>query len=401
MRKTFISMTMAAFLCVSTLSGCQKMPEASDNQDFPHAQGALEQQVADIAGENAGQTPQQSGGFYEGTIGTMDNKIHISAQIPAIPANVYQITLVPNEGLDKGALRAFLDSPGGNIEDTSQELLDGIEKSDYDNTHGDVERMYYSNFGDHSALRLTDGEKEASFTNHTSVGYVDPKLRDTYYENIYTSTKDDATTTIIPVGQPDTGTGFPVKEAEQILLDRLETLGITEIVLNRIIFIEGNGYSYYELDFVPSYEEISVISEVGWQAFGEIYPNGSAIVTPEGVAYLNLRNFCGKAASRKPVTVLSFDQVEKILEQYLDSNMIQADERITLNNIKLEYYPVPNLSPTEGEIEYRSELELIPVWHIYMPLDDFIDMDYQGDGPDEVLHNIWINAVTGEIEGVR
>lgn len=401
MRKKFISMTMAAFLCISTLSGCQKMPEASDDQDIPHAQGAIEQQVADIAGENTGQTQQQAGGFYEGTIGTTDNKIHISAQIPVIPASVYQITLVPNEGLDKGALRAFLDSPGGNIEDTSQELLDEIEKSDYDNTQGDVERMYYSKFGDHSALRLTDGERTASFTNHTSAGYVDPGLRDTYYENIFTSTKDDTITTIIPADQLDTGTDFSVKEAEEILMNKLRTLGITEIVLNRIILTEGNGYSFYELDFTPSYEGIAMISEVGWRAFGEIYPDGSAMVTPEGVAWLNLRDFCGKTAGREPVTVLSFEQVEKILEQYLDSKMIRADERITLNNIKLEYYPVPNLSPAEGEIEYRSELELIPVWHIYMPLDEFIDMSYQGDEPDEVLHNIWINAVTGEIEGIR
>ena len=141
MRKTFISMTMAAFLCISTLSGCQKMPEPSDDQDIPHAQGALEQQVADIAGENTGETQQQSGGFYEGTIGTTDNKMHISAQIPAIPANVYQITLVPDDGLDKDTLTAFLDSPSGNIVDTSQELLDEIEQSDYDNNHGDVERM--------------------------------------------------------------------------------------------------------------------------------------------------------------------------------------------------------------------------------------------------------------------
>ena len=203
MRKTFISMTMAAFLCISTLSGCQKMPEASDDQDIPHAQSALEQQVADIAGENTGVTPQQSGGFYEGTIGTTDNKMHISAQIPAIPANVYQITLVPNEGLDKGALRAFLDSPGGNIEDTSQELLDEIEKSEYNNLHGENgETCSYSVFGDHSALQLTDGERDASFARHTSANYIDYGMRDTYLANVKTSTT-------IPVDQPDTGAVFP------------------------------------------------------------------------------------------------------------------------------------------------------------------------------------------------
>lgn len=400
MRKTIISMAMAAFFCISALSGCQKEPEASDDRDIPHAQGALEQQVADIAGENTGQTQQQSGGFYEGTIGTTDNKMHISAQIPAVPENVYQITLVPDEDLDMGALTAFLDSPGGNIEDTSQELLDEIEKSDYENTHGDIDRLYYSKFGDHSALRFTDGEREASLAGHTSVGYVDHGLRDAYFGNIHTSTADAAVWTIIPVGQPDAEMGFSVKEAEQILLRRLEPLDITEIVLNRIIFVEGNGYGYYELFFAPSCEGMAMISEVGSWTFGEIYPEGFAMVTPEGVAEMRLSNFCGKAASRKPVTVLSFEQVDKILEQYLDNNLIQADEQLILNNVKLEYYPVPNRSPAEGEIEYRPELELIPVWHIYMPLDDYVDTICQGDGLDEVHYNIVINAVTGEIEKV-
>lgn len=122
-----------------------------------------------------------------------------------------------------------------------------------------------------------------------------------------------------------------------------------------------------------------------------------------GVADLQLFDFCGKVADRKPAKVLSFEQVEKILEQYLDNHMIQADERLVLNNIKLEYYPVPNPSPEAG-IEYRPELELIPVWHIYMPLDDYVDMigqATQDDGLEDALYNIWINAVTGEIEQVR
>lgn len=409
MRKK-ISMTMAAVLCVMALSGCQKAPEASDDQEIPHARGALEQEVARIAGENTEETPQegtpqQPGGVYEGTIGTTDNKMHISAQIPAIPANVYQITLVPNENLDMDALTALLDSQGGQVEDTSQEMLEEIQQSEYSNLHSeDGEACYYSVFGDHSGMRLTNGGKEALFSRHTYAGYLDSELRDTYYEYVNASSKDEIKTTFIPVDQADGadgGTGFSVREAEQILLDKLEPLGITEIVLSRITRTEGSGHSYYELQFVPSYEGTAVISEVVWSTFGEIYPNGFAIVTPEGVADLQLFDFCGKTAGQEPVTVLSFEQVEKILEQYLDNRMIQADERLVLNNIKLEYYPVPNPSPEAG-IEYRPELELIPVWHIYMTLDDYMEfMESHDFEPEDALYNIWINAVTGEIEQVR
>ncbi|MDE6220057.1 MAG: hypothetical protein K2G51_06475 [Lachnospiraceae bacterium] len=397
MRKKILSMTGAAILCVAALSGCQKAPaEVSDDNDVMHAQSALDGQIADIAEENTVESPvQQSGGAYDGTLGTTDNKIHISAQIPAIPENVYRITLKPDEDLDMDALTAFLGSPGGDIEDTSQALLDEIEESEYNNTHSDDgEAARYSLFGDHSALGLTDGEREASFSRHTSAGYIEYDLRDTYLPNAQT-------VTFIPVGQPDTGADFSVKEAEQILWDKLGTLGITEIAFEKIESCEGNGYHYYQFDFVPSYEGIAVIQEPGsGYGLGELYPWGSACVTPEGVAMLSLMDFCGKAAAREPVTVLSFEQVEKILEQYLDSNMIQGDERITLQNIALEYYPVPNLSPAERDIEYKPELELIPVWHIYMSLGDYVEAIAQIDGLDDVHYNICINAVTGEIERI-
>ena len=119
MRKNILFMTMAVVLCVSALSGCQKAPETSESNGIEHAQGAIDQQISDIAAETPG---QQSAGIYEGTIGTTDSKMNISAQIPAIPENVYQITLRPNDNLDMDRLTAFLDSASGNIVDTSEEL---------------------------------------------------------------------------------------------------------------------------------------------------------------------------------------------------------------------------------------------------------------------------------------
>lgn len=385
-------MTTAVIFCITALSGCQKAPEASDDQDIPHAQSVLEQQINDIAGENTEGGPgQQTGGVYERILGTTDNKIHINAQIPDVPANVYRITLKPNEALDMDALTAFLDSAGGNPEDTSQALSEEIEKSEYDNTHGD-EPVFYSLFGDHSALQLTDGERKASFARHTSADYLAPVLRDTYFANAQTST-------IIPLDRQDTGSDFSVKEAEQILYNKLGALGITEIAFHEIELYEGNGYRFYNFGFVPSYEGISLIHELGGgYSFGEVYPFGYASITPEGAAILNLADFCGRVAAKEPVSILSFEQIEKILEQYLDSGRIQGNEQLTLNNIKLEYYPIPNPAPAKGEIEYKSELELIPIWHIYMSLDDYVESRYQGDGLDDALYNICINAVTGEIE---
>ena len=74
----------------------------------------------------------------------------------------------------------------------------------------------------------------------------------------------------------------------------------------------------------------------------------------------------------------------------LDSGIIDADENMTYDRVELNYYPVPNPSPKPDEIEYKTELELIPIWRIYMPLDEYVSGAYNGTSA------ICINAVTGE-----
>ena len=64
---------------------------------------------------------------------------------------------------------------------------------------------------------------------------------------------------------------------------------------------------------------------------------------------------------------------------------------MTYNRAELKYYPVPNPAPTPHEIEYKPELVLIPIWHIYMPLDEYVEGLYEGPS------TICINAITGEL----
>ena len=393
MRKNILSMTMAVILCVLALSGCQKAPVATESNGIQYAQSALEQQISDIAEETSGQQSdggleralQQSGGVFEGAIGTTDNKMYINAQIPAAPANVYQITLKPNDGLDKDTLTVFLDSVSGNIEDTSEELSKEMEAAEIANTTGD-EPAFYSLFGDHSALRLSDGNKTAEFARHTCAYYVDKDLREKCF-GIYGG---DTTETLITPDKMGDG-NFSAEGAKEILLEKLGAVGVSEIAFTRIYYNEGSDYSYYELSFLPAYDGIEV--DIGYNVYslGQVWPNGYAFVTGDGVAELNLMNFCGKAVDKEPVEIISFEQVVKILEQYLDSGMIEADGTMTYNRVELKYYPVPNPSPTPHEIEYKSELVLIPIWHIYMPLDEYVEGLYEGPSA------ICINAITGEL----
>lgn len=405
MRKT-VCLTIAAVFCAVALTGCQKAPDAAEGNGILHAQGDMERQVQDIAGaddrgqtqaDDRGQTQAEAGtqpqaaGRYQGTVGTGGNVININAEIPPVPDNLSVITLKPDDGLDMDALRTFLDSESGAVEDTSQELLREIEENDKENAtlqeNGD--RFLYSKFGDHSALRLGDGKKEASFSNHTGAYYVDHDLLEKCH-GIYGG---DYSETLITQDQMGEGV-FSAERAKEILLDKLGAVGVGDIAMKKIYYTEGDGYSYYEMQFVPVYDGIVVDIGSNSYTLGQVWPNGWAFVSEEGVAEVNLMFFCGKAAEKEPVTAISFEQVLKILEQYLDNGMIASDGTITYDRVELNYYPVPNPAPDPDAIEYKSELTLTPIWHIYMPIDEYVDGGY-GDavGPSHIC----VNAVTGEL----
>ena len=188
---------------------------------------------------------------------------------------------------------------------------------------------------------------------------------------------------------------FSADRAGEILLDKLKVLGVDELDFQKIYYYEGGGYSFYQMEFLPVYDGIAVSIGADSYALGQVWPNGYANVFQEGVAEVHLVNFCGRAAAKEPVTVISFEQVLEILELYLDNGMLKSDGRIVYDRVELNYYPIPNPAPALDGIEYKPELVLTPVWHIYMPLDEYVEGDY-GDavGPTHIC----VNAVTGELE---
>jgi len=389
---------MAAMLCMFGLTGCQKAPDAVEKNGIMHAQGDMEKQVQGIAAEGsqeqtqAGDGLDKEAGQYQGTVGTGDNIININAEIPALPDQLYIITMKPDEGLDKDILLAFLGSESGSVEDTSQELLQEIEESDRYNSTPDEngERFLYSKFGDHSANRLGDGKKEASFSHHTSAYFVDYGLREKYFD-VYSKVAEE---TLISQEGMDEGS-FSANKAREMLLDKLKAVGVSGLAFQKIYYIEGRDCSFYQMEFVPTYDGIAVDIGADSYALGQVSPDGYAIVSGEGVAEVTLTNFCGRVTNKEPVTVISFEQVLEILEQYLDSGILVSDGTIIYDRVELNYYPVPNSAPALDEIEYKPELVLTPIWHIYMPLDEYVEGDY-GDAVGPI--HICVNAVTGELE---
>ena len=399
-------------LCVFGLQGCQKAPEASDSGGISHAQGETDRQVQEILeGEapSVGETAPESGslqggapsagetapagGFYEGVIGTGENRLAISARIPQIPGALYRITLGINEKMDEDTVLDLLDSREGSIRDTSREFLANLGEIDRNNTSG-PEKVLYSLFGDHSAIARKDGKREASVSRGTCAYYKDYALYDRFFE-IETKVRAREDLQVSPE-EMDEG-DFSADDAAGILMDKLKSVGIGEISLGEVLKYEDAHGCCYEFAFTPSYDGIGIVYEKMSTSFGEIDPKGFALIFEEGAAEISLTDFCGQIRSREEAEIISFDQAVRLLGQYLDGGVIRSKGQNVLNTVKLEYYPLPNPSPKPDEIEYREELELVPVWHIYTPLGEYLEGLWAGEYEDGVS-NILVNAVTGELE---
>ncbi len=184
-----------------------------------------------------------------------------------------------------------------------------------------------------------------------------------------------------------------VARAREILLEKLAVLGIKEMNIYQAWYYEEDGAAFYDVDFVPSYEGISVAYEFGMTSYGEIHPYGKAWINADGVAFVNLVDFLGKTVEQEDAgKILAFSQVTDILEKYLENETLCGYSQAALTQVELVYYP-----------DYSEpELSLIPAWHIYVPLKEKIDSIDRGEvwkdaWEKEAVWNIYMDAVTGEL----
>jgi len=420
MKKRWMSVLSVLAMGACLLTGCQQAPEITESGDIPHAKSNVEQAVENVAARGEEGTPDggipqgeggtavggaagalaEQGGFYDQLIGTQENGIWVYAEVPAVAEKISRLTLTARDDLDVDTMKAFLGSQNGKAQDITQQFLaereaelnaprvkvdagDGIEES-Y------TEIM--THFGDESTFAFFDGERRAAFNWNTSASFQDEKLRERYFE--IASQSQEAKELDGDGGNE--GAAFTMAQAEGLLMEKLGTLGITEIDYEKIYYYEHGGEGCYEMYFKPRFEGISLAREFGSNTREEIIPEASALLTKDGVAEVNLWNALGKIRERKDMgKVLSFSQVEDILKKYLEGNVLTGCSAAKLTEAELVYYPLYQ--------EQASELELIPSWHIYVPLDRALDGLEAGDPAyTELMEgdgawNIYLDAVTGEL----
>jgi len=393
MKKKFLSVLIAGALGICVLTGCQKAPEASADSGVYHAKSSLEGEVENIVAKEpdtntAGTDKPESGGSYDALVGTEENGIWICAEVPTEPQTARTLTLQKRDDWDTEKLKELLDSENGNIQDITEEHLAQWEKelSEMNEEDKPVEWM---NFGDDSLMILSDGQKEACFARNTSVSYVDEILK----KNC--DAIDKKAPEIDVIRDSETAPAqFPVSHAKDILLEKLAVLDITEIHISRALYYELDGTAFYELTFTPSYEAIGVASEFGQIVLGEVQPRGTAWITEDGIAMMNLEDYCGKITEQSENgKILTFSQVTDILGKYLENNTFCGNPKAKLTQAEIVYYPTLR----------ESELILTPAWNICIPLNERIDAMESGDNAwqqaveNGAAWNIYLDAVTGEL----
>ncbi len=381
MRNKVLGLVVVTMLMVVSVCGCQKAPESSANGDILHAKDSVEDEVAAIVNESESEMENDMQAINS-VIGTGDNVIRIQAQMPDVPQDVYNMVLGENDTLTKDVLKEFLRSETGNIKDLSEEAQREMEQSKADNEQGE-ERAVFSVFGNAPIYKLSDEQKTASFSYGTGAYYQDELL----YEkcaSIYKSADETV------LEEADSETVY--MEAEKILSAKLSQTGMAEIDIYKITQYQYESVTFYEIEFTPSYQGMGVIHEFGSITSGEIFPSGKAWICEESIVTLSLNACLGKAETQEKCgTVLSWSQIEKILETHLNSGKISGSNKAVLTEVEFLYYPIFK--------EDENKLELVPVWHIYTPMSAWMENEELAEAfvANGSSWSICVNAVSGEI----
>ena len=382
MRNKVAGLAVVMVLMSVSVFGCQKAPENSADGDIFHAKDSVEQEVDAVVNEYGGETENDTGDI-DSIIGIKNqNAIRIRAQAPDVPQNVYHMVLSENEALTKDILTEFLESETGDITDLSEEAQIRLEQSEAENERAE-ERAVFSAFGSAPVYEFSDGQKTAVFSNGTGAYYQNDLL----YEKCASIYKSAGETVLSEADHIN-----DYREAEKILLAKLTKVGVTEIEIYRITQYQKENFTFYEIEFTPSYEGVGVAHEYGSIAAGEIFPSGKAWICEKSIAVLSLDACLGKVETREQCgNVLSWGQIEKILETYVNSGQIKGNGQAVLTEVEFVYYPIYK--------EDENKLELVPVWHIYTPMSLWMENEELAEAfaANGSTWNICVNAVSGEI----
>lgn len=387
MRKEWIIGVL--FVTLFCLGGCQSAPQASSDQDIFRAQEPEESMVQSIVdGLEDGGEGSMAGDMVDLVLGEGDHAMHIESVFPTVSEAPGILIMQADSSLDEERLKTFLE-PQGEVRNTTQEFLEEVEaekqraidaaaKAGEENPEGVV--VSAASIGDTGySIRLTDGNRTVICAHHFFVSYKDAALEEKCREILGKCEEE------LDGGE---GSSFSVQAAEDMLVRKLSLIGITEVSFCETHAYEADGICLYELRFVPSFGGIGVKEPVSGSV-EEITPLGYAWVSTEGVAWIDLEQYCMQEAEREAGQTFGFDRLTEILEVYLEKGDIPCNKDVPYTKLEFIYYPVLK----------EGRLYLVPAWNIGIPLSVYVD-EFCVEYPD-ICWDVYINAITGELVEVN
>lgn len=405
MKKKLIRIWAPFLVLAVLLTGCQKAPEVSKDDEILRAKGSSEDAVEAIVDEEDGEAETgeiktermpvesgmeavQSGGETVNVVlGEGENRMRIEAEIGAVTEAVSTLTMRADSRIDEETLRNFLD-PQGEVKDFTAELLAEEEAErqrveEIDKKLGEGSSIVeIAGVGDGSRLALTDGNRKAVLVGKTGGSFEDALLE----EKCRAVAKEEAQE--LDTGDAKAGDlSFSLQDAKALLMRKLSVLGIEDIHLTKAYLYESDGFFFYELQFCPVVDGLPTACCFGQQDISRVYPNGTAWVSAEGVAEIGLWNcLMEQVSAAEKEKILRFEKVQELLEIYLEDGHLQCTEDVPFSTAELVYY-----------VELKDGmLELAPVWSIHMDLEEYVE--YTGEtGRMDSAWMLYIDAVTGEL----
>ncbi|MDE7423262.1 MAG: hypothetical protein K2N51_06180 [Lachnospiraceae bacterium] len=396
MKGKFLSLLLLTLVGAILAGGCQKEPEAVQEDGIVHVKSKTDDQIQDIVNENKDtqkKKEEKDNGQIDCKLGTKENGIRINAKLPKLPRKAYELILKPNERMNKDMLVALLGSDSQHVKDITKKIMEGSEVESGEE-EGEDKLVEFPGFQDDSILFLTDEKRQAGFLGRTGIKYEDTELMKKCNKAAKTGKETRMFSYHSWEKKEKKELDFSLQDAQKRLQEKLAVVEIEEIHIFEATLYENNDFMFYEICFTPSYQEIGVAHEFGGIESGEAQPYGCAWITKEGVVFLDCSDFCGTIAQKSEQTnLLSFSQIEKILETYLNNNTISGSWKITMSNIEFLYYPI--------FMQKENSLKLTPVWNICIPLEQQLNQQIEDDIYSKATCNIYINAITGKIEEAK
>lgn len=377
-KERIIGVLFVMFLC---LSGCQSAPQVSSDQDIFRAQEPEESKVQSIAGEQKDvEESSNMGQSVDIVLGEGETAMHIKAAFPAVSEAPGTLIMQADSSLDEEKLKTFLE-PQKEVQNTTQEYLKECGEAEQRAIDAAVAAgespedvvVHMGSIGDTDfAIRLTDGNRTVVCEHHFFVSYKDDAL----VEKCRNALGNE-------MNGGESGS-FSLQAAKDLLIQKLSLIGITEVSLCETYVFGTDSFCFYEMRFTPSFSGIGTKNPASAPA-GEILPMGYAWVSMEGVASIQLTQYCMQEAGRESEQTFGLDRLTEILEVYLEKGDIPCHKDVPYTKLELVYYPVLK----------EGRLYLVPAWNIGMPLGVYVD-EFCAEYPD-ICWDIYINAITGEL----